>query len=69
MSIHFIINEKAGDGKGVKVWSDLQAAESYPHNLTRFRCHATELARQIAVDREESLLIVIIGGMAQYMKY
>ncbi|MDV6378173.1 diacylglycerol kinase family lipid kinase [Sporosarcina sp. GW1-11] len=61
MDVRFIINEQAGEGKGLVVWKELRA-HSYPHEFTCFRGHATELARRAAQQHTNPLLLIIIGG-------
>ncbi|AXH99350.1 hypothetical protein DV702_06085 [Sporosarcina sp. PTS2304] len=61
MNIRFIINERAGQGKGLLEWRKLRA-DAYPHDFTRSRGHATELARQIIQQQSEPFLLIVVGG-------
>ncbi|QCR33297.1 diacylglycerol kinase family protein [Lysinibacillus sp. SGAir0095] len=67
MKLHFIINERAGNGKGKRVWKNLEneLKSPYAHHLTKYKGHGSEIAEQIAQkagSSEETYSIIAIGG-------
>ncbi|MEH7387272.1 diacylglycerol kinase family protein, partial [Bacillus sp. JJ1521] len=64
----FIVNQKAGNGKGLKVWNKLkqeleQKKVNYRSFFTKYPNHAKELAQQIGSMFEDKVEAVIaIGG-------
>ncbi len=80
----FIVNQKAGNGKGLKVWNKLkqeleQKEIHYRSFFTQYPNHAGELARQIGSmfeDKVEAVIAVggdgtmneVVNGMVYYPK-
>ncbi|MFF2795892.1 diacylglycerol/lipid kinase family protein [Lysinibacillus xylanilyticus] len=64
MQLLFIVNEKAGHGKGKKVWHRLQQhlTMDYEVAYTEYEGHGQELAKKWAQDAQTKKLIVIVGG-------
>jgi len=67
VDVLLIVNEKAGNGKGKKVWESISSSLSFKYNyaITQYNGHAIELARQAGVRSQQSsreLLVVAIGG-------
>lgn len=66
MRVHFILNPKAGNGRGKKRWLQFDQQLSFPYELheTQYAGHAYLLARDIAKRATNELpnCIVAIGG-------
>ena len=67
MKLHFIINERAGNGKGRRVWNSLKEELKSPfsYHITDSKGHGSVIARGIAKNAQSSdvvCLIVAIGG-------
>lgn len=67
MKLAFIVNARAGNGKGRKTWNELvqKLTVEYIVEFTAYSGHAEEIAHQLASKNEsesESLFIVAIGG-------
>lgn len=66
MRVHFILNPKAGNGRGKKRWLQFDQQLSFPYELheTQYAGHAYLLARDIAKSATNELpnCIVAIGG-------
>ncbi|WP_158583006.1 diacylglycerol/lipid kinase family protein [Lysinibacillus yapensis] len=67
MRLHFIINERAGNGKGAHVWRKIQNGLNLPYHahLTKYKNHGREIANLISKEAEnanERTLIIAIGG-------
>ncbi|MEH7379602.1 diacylglycerol kinase family protein [Bacillus sp. JJ1533] len=64
----FIVNQKAGNGKGLKVWNKLKRElerkrVNYRSFFTKYPNHAQELARQIGSMFEDKVeAVVAVGG-------
>ena len=62
----FIVNPNARSGLGGKIWNEIEAVlkqRSIPYQVyfTLYRCHATQLARDITSGQDDCT-IVILGG-------
>ncbi|MDN4493722.1 diacylglycerol/lipid kinase family protein [Ureibacillus aquaedulcis] len=67
MKLHFIINERAGNGKGKRVWKKLQNELKSPfsYHITEYKGHGIKIAQQIVNEDSasgETFLIIAIGG-------
>ncbi|CAM5201439.1 YegS/Rv2252/BmrU family lipid kinase OS=Ureibacillus acetophenoni OX=614649 GN=SAMN05877842_102557 PE=3 SV=1 [Ureibacillus acetophenoni] len=67
MEVHFIINEKAGNGKGKKVWNKFKDQLTIPffEHFTQYSGHALQLAHSIThklVEENREGLLIAIGG-------
>lgn len=64
MNVLFIVNEAAGNGKGKKVWLQLQEqlTISYQVAFTEYAGHGQEIAQQWAHKQQEKKLLVVVGG-------
>ncbi|SOC36630.1 diacylglycerol/lipid kinase family protein [Ureibacillus acetophenoni] len=67
MEVHFIVNEKAGNGKGKKIWNKLkdQLSVQYFEHITQFSGHALQLSESISnsnLHQSDFALIVAVGG-------
>lgn len=67
MRIAFIVNERASNGRAIKVWEEIARAISVDYSVayTRYVGHAKELAFELCTESShlhEQLLIVVIGG-------
>lgn len=67
MEVHFIVNEKSGNGKGKKVWSKLKGQITFPYfeHITEFSGHASQLSESISnkcLGQSDFVLIVAVGG-------
>ncbi|UKJ44474.1 diacylglycerol kinase family lipid kinase [Lysinibacillus sp. 1 U-2021] len=64
MQVLFIVNEAAGNGKGKKVWLQLQQqlTISYQVAFTEYEGHGQEIAKRWAQQQQEHMLIVVVGG-------
>ncbi|WP_075982635.1 diacylglycerol/lipid kinase family protein [Bacillus massilinigeriensis] len=64
--LYFIINPKAGNGNGRRVWQTVEKElqtlnQSYSSFFSEYRGHAKELADSL-IGEEDHLFIVVIGG-------
>lgn len=67
MKLIFIVNERAGNGRGKKVWDQLEQSLTVPYLMERtlYIAHAEKISREFAQKAEienEKLFIVAIGG-------
>ncbi|MFC7686775.1 diacylglycerol/lipid kinase family protein [Ureibacillus sp. GCM10028918] len=65
MKLHFVINERAGNGKGARVWKKLKGELKSPfsQHITNYKGHGSKIAQQIATANAGELnLIIAIGG-------
>ncbi len=64
MNILFIVNEAAGNGKGKKVWLQLQQQLTIPYQVafTEYEGHGQEIAQQWAHQQQDKKLLVVVGG-------
>lgn len=65
--LYFIANETARTGKGVGVWRQVQIRlreKKIPYKvfMTKYKGHATELAKMLSEKDEEDICIIVIGG-------
>lgn len=65
--IYFIVNQTARTGKSRQVWAEIRTIlkeknVDYKAFRTKYKGHATELARQISNLPEASIRLVIVGG-------
>lgn len=65
--LYFIANETARTGKGVGVWRQVQIelrGKKIPYKvfMTKYKGHATELAKMLSEKDEEDICIVVVGG-------
>jgi len=67
VKLHFIINERAGNGKGSRVWDSFKKELNSPfsYHKTDYKAHGSVIAKEIAKNAQsldEACLIVAIGG-------
>ncbi|WP_155592707.1 diacylglycerol/lipid kinase family protein [Lysinibacillus cavernae] len=64
MQVLFIVNEAAGNGKGKKVWLQLQQqlTITYQVAFTEYEGHGQEIAKQWAQQQQDNMLLVVVGG-------
>ncbi|WP_338651750.1 diacylglycerol kinase family protein [Lysinibacillus sp. Y5S-8] len=64
MQVLFIVNEAAGNGKGKRVWLQLQQqlTITYQVAFTEYEGHGKEIAKQWAQQQQEHMLLVVVGG-------
>lgn len=67
MELHFIINERAGNGKGAEVWRQIQneLTVAFHEHVTEYAGHGTEIAQKIcaqAAAADKHAIIIAIGG-------
>ncbi len=67
MELHFIVNERSGNGKGKKVWGKLRKQLNIPffEHITQYSGHAMQISKSITNklrEKDEFVLIVAVGG-------
>jgi len=64
MQILFIVNEAAGNGKGKKVWHQLQKQLTIDYQVafTEYEEHGQEIAKQWAQQQQDKNLLIVVGG-------
>lgn len=64
MQILFIVNEAAGNGKGKKVWTQLQKhlTIDYQVTFTEYEGHGREIAKQWVLQQLNPKLLIVVGG-------
>ncbi|WP_339259549.1 diacylglycerol kinase family protein [Lysinibacillus sp. FSL K6-3209] len=64
MHVLFIVNERAGNGKGKIVWNRLQRhlTIDYQVALTQYEGHGQEIASEWAQNGQIKKLIIVVGG-------
>ena len=67
----FIVNPNAGAGRGARIWKELQKQlekenREYRVYFTEQKGDATETAKMITSDKEESKILVVVGGEGTY---
>ncbi len=71
MKLIFIVNEKSGNGKGAKIWRNIQSELSVPYDvfITNYEKDAIKIAEQIKTESNHTsnlVLLVGIGGDGTY---
>lgn len=71
MKLIFIVNEKSGNGKGAKVWRNIQSQLSVPYDVfvTTYEKEAIKIAEQIKTESNHNsttVLLIGIGGDGTY---
>ncbi|MGN0406520.1 MAG: diacylglycerol/lipid kinase family protein [Bariatricus sp.] len=64
--LHFIINPHSSTNKGKEIWERLELIlrtrqEEYLAHFTEYKCHATQIAREITSDGAPHTLVVLGG--------
>lgn len=67
MEVHFIVNEKSGNGKGKKIWNKFKSEITFTYfeHITQFSGHALLLSESISnkyLGQSDFVLIVAVGG-------
>lgn len=65
--LHFVINERAGNGQGSKKWQRVKEQLSVPYkvHITQYEKHAIELVQALCNEAklgDEKTLIIVVGG-------
>lgn len=71
MKLIFIVNEKSGNGKGAKVWNNIQSQLSVPYDVfvTTYEKEAIKIAEHIKLESNYNcspILLIGIGGDGTY---
>lgn len=64
--LHFIINPHSSSNKGAKIWEKLELIlrarqDEYLAHFTEYKCHATQITREITSDGDPHILVVLGG--------
>lgn len=65
--LHFVINERAGNGQGAKKWQRVKEQLSVPYkvHITQYEKHAIELVHTLCNEAklgDEKTVIIVVGG-------
>ena len=71
MKLFFIVNEKSGNGKGAKIWREIQSELTIPYDVfvTNYEKEAIKIAEQIKAESSNNstpVLLIGIGGDGTY---
>ena len=67
----FIVNPSAGAGRGFRIWKKLESQlkkenREYQVFFTECKGDAAETAKKLTSDKEESKILVVVGGEGTY---